>query len=287
MKSLSEIKTIAVAGVGTMGAGIAQVCVQSGYDVWLYDVAETALQKGLLIIEKNLSVAVEKGKLNEEEKQKSLSKIKTTSSITDLKCDVLIEAVLEKLNVKQDLFRKVIEVNGNDCILATNTSSIPITKIAEGISNPERIVGMHFFNPPHLMKLVEVVSGKETSVTVAQLIFDLSKKLGKNSVMAKDRPGFIVNRIGKLFHTEPIKILEEEIADVETIDALMEASGFKMGPFKLIDLIGVDANLNVTKSLYELMRQEEKFKPSDTQQKMVDEGKLGKKSGEGFYKYNK
>ncbi len=287
MKSLSEIKTIAVAGAGTMGAGIAQVCVQSGYDVWLYDVAETALQKGLLIIEKNLSVAVEKGKLNEEEKQKSLSKIKTTSSITDLKCDVLIEAVLEKLNVKQDLFRKVIEVNGNDCILATNTSSIPITKIAEGISNPERIVGMHFFNPPHLMKLVEVVSGKETSVTVAQLIFDLSKKLGKNSVMAKDRPGFIVNRIGKLFHTEPIKILEEEIADVETIDALMEASGFKMGPFKLIDLIGVDANLNVTKSLYELMRQEEKFKPSDTQQKMVDEGKLGKKSGEGFYKYNK
>ena len=287
MKSLSEIKTIAVAGAGTMGAGIAQVCVQSGYDVWLYDVAETALQKGLLIIEKNLSVAVEKGKLNEEEKQKSLSKIKTTSSITDLKCDVLIEAVLEKLNVKQDLFRKVIEVNGNDCILATNTSSIPITKIAEGISNPERIVGMHFFNPPHLMKLVEVVSGKETSVTVAQLIFDLSKKLGKNSVMAKDRPGFIVNRIGKLFHTEPIKILEVEIADVETIDALMEASGFKMGPFKLIDLIGVDANLNVTKSLYELMRQEEKFKPSDTQQKMVDEGKLGKKSGEGFYKYNK
>ncbi|GDX53087.1 hypothetical protein LBMAG27_21340 [Bacteroidota bacterium] len=287
MKSLSEIKTIAIAGAGTMGAGIAQVCALSGYDTWLYDVAETALQKGMMLIEKNLSVAIEKGKLSEEEKQKTLLKIKTNTAITDLKCDVLIEAVLEKLEVKQELFRKVIEVNGDDCILATNTSSIPITKIAEGISHPERIVGMHFFNPPHLMKLVEVVSGKETSLKVAQLIFDLSKKLGKHPVMAKDRPGFIVNRIGKLYHTEPIKILEEGIADVETIDALMEASGFKMGPFKLIDLIGVDANLNVTKSLYELMELEEKFKPSITQQKLVDEGKLGKKSGEGFYKYNK
>ncbi len=287
MKSLSEIKTIAVAGAGTMGAGIAQVCAKSGYDVWLYDVAETALHKGMQLIEKNLSVAVEKGKLTEEEKQKTLSKIKTTTAITDMKCDVLIEAVLEKSEVKQELFRKVIEVNDDECILATNTSSIPITKIAEGISHPERIAGMHFFNPPHLMKLVEVVSGNETSVEVAQLIFDLSKKLGKHPVMAKDRPGFIVNRIGKLYHTEPIKILEEGIADVETIDSLMETSGFKMGPFKLIDLIGVDANLNVTKSLYELMEHEEKFKPSVTQQKLVDEGKLGKKSGEGFYKYNK
>jgi len=287
LKSLSEIKTIAVAGAGTMGAGIAQVCAQSGYDVWLNDVAETALLKGMQLIEKNLSVALEKGKLTEEEKQKTLSRIKTTTAITDLKCDVLIEAVLEKSEVKQELFRKVIEVNGDDCILATNTSSIPITKIAEGISHPERIAGMHFFNPPHLMKLVEVVSGNETSDEVAQLIFDLSKKLGKHPVMAKDRPGFIVNRIGKLYHTEPIKILEEGIADVETIDALMEASDFKMGPFKLIDLIGVDANLNVTKSLYELMEHEEKFKPSVTQQKLVDEGKLGKKSGEGFYKYNK
>ncbi len=293
MKSLSEIKTIAVAGAGTMGAGIAQVSAQSEYDVWLYDVAEIALQKGKQLIEKNLSVAVEKGKLSEEEKQKTLSRIKTTTAITDLKCDVLIEAVLEKLEVKQELFRKVAEVNNNNCILATNTSSIPITLIGGGLQTSNTptsnslVVGMHFFNPPHLMKLVEVVSGKETSPEVAQLIFDLSKKLGKHPVMTKDRPGFIVNRIGKLYHTEPIKILEEEIADVETIDALMEASGFKMGPFKLIDLIGVDANLNVTKSLYELMEHEEKFKPSATQQKMVDEGKLGKKSGEGFYKYNK
>ncbi len=276
-----------------MGAGIAQVSAQSEYDVWLYDVAEIALQKGKQLIEKNLSVAVEKGKLSEEEKQKTLSRIKTTTAITDLKCDVLIEAVLEKLEVKQELFRKVAEVNNNNCILATNTSSIPITLIGGGLQTSNTptsnslVVGMHFFNPPHLMKLVEVVSGKETSPEVAQLIFDLSKKLGKHPVMTKDRPGFIVNRIGKLYHTEPIKILEEEIADVETIDALMEASGFKMGPFKLIDLIGVDANLNVTKSLYELMEHEEKFKPSATQQKMVDEGKLGKKSGEGFYKYNK
>ncbi len=285
MKSFSEIKTIAVAGAGTMGAGIAQVAAQVGFDVLLFDVADAALQKGMQMINKNLSVAVEKGKMSEEEKRQTLSRIKTTTAITDLKCDVLIEAVIEKTEVKQELFRTVAEVSGDDCILATNTSSIPISKIAEGISHPERVVGMHFFNPPHLMKLVEVVSGKETSVTVAQLIFDLAKKMGKHPVMAKDRPGFIVNRIGKLFHTESIKILEEGIADIETIDALMEASGFKKGPFKLIDLIGVDANLNVTKSLYELMNHEEKFKPSATQQKLVDEGKLGKKSGEGFYKY--
>ena len=285
-----------------MGAGIAQVAAQVGFDVLLFDVADAALEKGMQMIEKNLSVAVEKGKMSEEEKQQTLSRIKTTTSITDLKCDVLIEAVIEKLEVKQELFRKVSEVNNGECILATNTSSIPITTIAEALRQAQSdsddnvilslskhqtslVVGMHFFNPPHLMKLVEVVSGKKTSVTVAQLIFDLAKKMGKHPVMAKDRPGFIVNRIGKLYHTEPLKILEEGIADVDTIDALMEASGFKMGPFKLIDLIGVDANLNVTKSLYELMNREEKFKPSATQQKLVDEGKLGKKSGEGFYKY--
>ena len=225
MKILSEIKTIAVAGAGTMGAGIAQVAAQVGFDVLLFDVADTALEKGMQMLNKNLSVAVEKGKMSEEEKQQTLSRIKTTTAITDLKCDVLIEAVIEKTEVKQELFRKVAEVNNGECILATNTSSIPITTIAEGIklqtSNSQTsnslVVGMHFFNPPHLMKLVEVVSGKETSVTVAQLIFDLAKKMGKHPVMAKDHPGFIVNRIGKLYHTEPLKILEEGIADVEAL----------------------------------------------------------------------
>jgi 3-hydroxybutyryl-CoA dehydrogenase len=285
MKNISSIKRIAIVGAGTMGAGIAQVAAAAGFETILYDVAETAVAKGLQGIEKNLAVAVEKKKVTEQEKTQTLSRLRTSTNFDDLKADVIVEAIVEKLNVKQDLFNKLAAINNNDSIFATNTSSIPISTIANGIPNPERIVGMHFFNPAHLMKLVEVISGEKTSIENAQTVYELVKKFGKEPVMAKDRPGFIVNRIGKLYHTEPIKILEEGIASVETIDALLESSGFKMGPFKLIDLIGVDANLNVTKSLYELMNQDPKFKPSETQQKMVDEGKLGKKSGEGFYKY--
>ncbi len=286
MKNIKDIKRIAVVGAGTMGAGIAQVSAAAGFETILFDIAEAAVTKGLQGIEKNLSVALEKKKIAEDEKQKTLSNLRVTTNFEELKADVIIEAIVEKLEVKQDLFRKLAAINADDSIFATNTSSITISKIADGISRPERIVGMHFFNPAHLMKLVEVVSGEKTSSENVKLVYELVLKFGKEPVMAKDRPGFIVNRIGKLYHTEPIKILEEGKADVKTIDALLEASGFKMGPFKLIDLIGVDANLNVTKSLYELMDHDLKFKPSETQQKMVDEGKLGKKSGEGFYKYD-
>lgn len=285
MKKIQDIKCIGVAGAGTMGACIAQVAAAAGYRTVLYDITENAVVKGFQEVERNLSVAVEKRKISEEEKQKTLSNLSVTTRFEELKADIIIEAIVEKTDVKQALFRKLADLNSNDCIFTTNTSSIPITKIAEGIPHPERVAGMHFFNPAHLMKLVEVVSGERTAEEVAVTVYELIKKFGKEPVRAKDRPGFIVNRIGKLYHTEPIKILEEGIADMETIDSLLEASGFKMGPFKLIDLIGVDANLNVTKSLYELMNHHPKFKPSETQQKMVGEGKLGKKSGEGFYKY--
>jgi 3-hydroxybutyryl-CoA dehydrogenase len=186
--------------------------------------------------------------------------------------------------VKQELFKAVAFLNKPEMILATNTSSLPIEQIAAGIPRPQRVVGMHFFNPPHIMKLVEVVSGKQTSSACSQLIFQLALKMDRIPVMVKDSPGFLVNRIGKLFHTESIHLLEQHHADAETMDSLLEATGFRMGPFRLIDLIGVDANLNVTKSLYEQLRQE-RFAPSLLQQKMVDENKLGRKSGEGFYRY--
>lgn len=285
MERLEDIKRIAVVGAGTMGAGIAQVSASAGYKTVLYDISESAVTKGMKEIEKNLSKAVERGKISEERKQQIQTNLSCTTNFKELKADVIIEAIIEKLEAKQDLFRKLSEWNSDDTILATNTSSIPVSKIAEAIPYPERMAGMHFFNPAHLMKLVEVISGEKTSDKTTVTVYELVKKFGKEPVMSKDRPGFIVNRIGKLFHTEPIKILEEGIADVETIDVLLESSGFKMGPFRLIDLIGVDANLNVTKSLYELMNHNPKFKPSETQQRMVDEGKLGKKSGEGFYKY--
>jgi 3-hydroxybutyryl-CoA dehydrogenase len=285
MKTLSSIKTIAVAGAGTMGAGIAQVSAAAGFDTLLFDITESVVSKGMQIIEKNLSIGVEKKKITPEEKLKILSKIKTAFHLEQLKADIIVEAIIEKIEIKQKLFQNLADINSDDCIFATNTSSIPISDMASGIAYPERVCGMHFFNPAHIMQLVEIVSGNNTSTQVADTVFQLAKKFGKEPIHAKDYPGFIVNRIGKLYHTEPLKILEDKVADVQTIDRLMEASGFKMGPFKLIDLIGVDANLNVTKSLYELTNHDPKFKPSATQQKLVDEGKLGKKSGEGFYRY--
>jgi len=285
VKNPEDIKVIAIIGAGTMGSGIAQVAAQAGFQTILYDVIPDATEKGFETIKKNLAIAVEKKKISETEKEKILSCIKLSNNFKDLVADVMIEVVVEKLEVKSELFNKLASQNDDDTIFCTNTSSIPITKIAESISHPERLVGMHFFNPAHLMKLVEIVSGAKTSYENAETIFFLAKKFGKEPVMARDAPGFIVNRIGKMYHTEPLKILEEKIASVETIDMLLESSGFKMGPFKLIDLIGVDANLNVTKSLYELFNHHPKFKPSDIQQQLVDTGFLGKKSGKGFYKY--
>jgi 3-hydroxybutyryl-CoA dehydrogenase len=285
--TLSDIKTIAVCGAGTMGSGIAQLCATAGFKTLLYDINDSAVQKGLSAINKNLSIALEKNKITEAEKRNTLSRIICTSNIKELIADLVIEAVIELKEVKQKLFNDIASVNsGKEIIFATNTSSIPISQIAGGVQQPERVVGMHFFNPAHLMKLVEVISGEKTSADVADVIYSVALKMGKTPVKAKDKPGFIVNRIGKLYHTEPIKIVEDGVATVETVDALLEASGFKMGPFRLIDLIGVDANLNVTKSLYELTNRAPQFKPSALQQRMVDEGKLGKKSGQGFYKYN-
>lgn len=285
MMTISSIKAIGVAGAGTMGAGIAQVSSAAGYDTLLYDIKEDFVNKGLQSIDKNLSIGVEKKKITSKEKQAILSRIKGATNLNQLKADIIIEAIIEKKEIKQKLFNDLAKVNSDDCIFATNTSSIPVSDIASGIPHPERVCGMHFFNPAHLMQLVEIVSGEKTLKQIADVAFDLTKKFGKQPIHTKDYPGFIVNRIGKLYHTEPLKLLEDNVADVATIDKLMESCGFKMGPFKLIDLIGVDANLNVTKSLYELTNHEAKFKPSPIQQKLVEEGKLGKKSGEGFYKY--
>lgn len=282
---IENVKTIAVCGAGTMGAGIAQMSAAAGFKTILYDINDEAVSKGKSAIDKNLQIGLEKNKITVEEKIYIENNIQITSNLKSIIADIVIEAIIEIKEVKQNLFSSIAEINSIETILATNTSSIPISSLADNISHPERVVGMHFFNPAHIMKLVEVISGNKTSIENAQCIYDLALKMNKTPVRANDRPGFIVNRIGKLYHTEPIRIVEEGIADVETIDELMEASGFKMGPFKLIDLIGVDANLNVTKSLYELMNHAPQFKPSELQQKMVAENKLGKKNGVGFYKY--
>lgn len=279
------IKKVAVIGAGTMGAGIAQVCAQSGYDTVLYDINAEMVAKAEKGIIKNLDGAIERGKLTIAEKEATLTRMLFTGEFEALKADLIIEAIVERLDVKVGLFEKLAAQNPAETILATNTSTIPITQIAAKIANPERVVGIHFFNPAHIMKLVEVIAGAQTSDEVAEQSKAFVLSVGKTPIMAKDAPGFIVNRVARHFYVEGLKVAEENVAPLETIDALCEASGFKMGPFRLMDLIGVDTNFSVTSSMYQLFHYVPKFRPSRIQQQKVDAGHHGRKTGKGFYNY--
>lgn len=283
--NFESIKTIGIVGAGTMGQGIAQICAQAGYKTILFDINAQVLQKAEATTITNLDKGIERGKLTEAEKQAALANLIYTGDTLQLSCDVIIEAVVERLEVKQSIFKDLDAVNTPDTIFASNTSSIPITRIAAGIPHPERVVGMHFFNPAHIMKLVEVISGAATSPEVAETIRQLALKLDKKPVMAKDAPGFIVNRVARHFYVEGLKLLEEGVADAKGIDRLIQASGFKMGPFELMDLIGVDTNYSVTSSMFEAFHYDPKFRPSRIQQQKVDAGHHGRKSGKGFYDY--
>jgi 3-hydroxybutyryl-CoA dehydrogenase len=280
-----DIQTIGIVGAGTMGQGIAQICAQAGYKTILFDINATVLDKAQQTTTINLDKGIERGKLTIADKEATLANLAFTGNTLDLHCDVIIEAVVERLEVKQSIFKELADINSDQTILASNTSSIPITRIAAGVPNPERVVGMHFFNPAHIMKLVEVISGAATSPEVAHTIKKLAQKLEKTPVMAQDSPGFIVNRVARHYYVEGLKLLEEGVADVETIDKLMQASGFKMGPFELMDLIGVDTNFSVTTSMFEAFHYDPKFRPSRIQQQKVDAGHHGRKSGKGFYEY--
>ncbi len=282
---LEDIKTIGIVGAGTMGQGIAQICAQAGYKTILFDINAQVLEKAEKTTLDNLNKGIARGKLTETERDTALANLTYTADTLQLSCDVIVEAVVERLEVKQSIFQELASINTPNTILASNTSSIPITQIAAKVPHPERVVGMHFFNPAHIMKLVEVISGAATAPEVAQTIKALAEKLGKTAVMAKDSPGFIVNRVARHFYVEGLKLLEEGVADVETIDKLMQASGFKMGPFELMDLIGVDTNYSVTTSMYEAFHYDPKFRPNRIQQQKVDAGHHGRKSGKGFYTY--
>ncbi len=283
--TVDQIKTIAVAGAGAMGAGIAQVFAQAGYSVLVYDLSAAQLDKAKAGISDNLTKAVAKGKLAEADKSAALARIQYTAELSTLKADLIIEAIVEKLEVKKELFSKLAEINGAATILASNTSSLPITQIARGIPQPGRVVGMHFFNPAHIMQLVEVISGAETSADVLEVMKALTVKIGKALVVAKDSPGFIVNRVARHYYVESLKAMEERVTTMENVDALMESAGFKMGPFRLMDALGNDVNFAVTSSLYDSFHQDPKFRPSRIQQQKVDAGHLGRKTGRGFYSY--
>lgn len=283
--NLQTIKTVGVVGAGTMGAGIAQLSAMHGHTTVLFDLNEQALQKAIISVEKNLLKGIEKGKVTEAQKDRALANIRTTTKLNEVKADFIIEAIVEKLDVKQDIFKQLEAINTKQCVFASNTSSIPITQIGAALSRPHQFVGMHFFNPAHIMKLVEVISGVATNENVAKLTFELAQSWGKKAVMAKDAPGFIVNRVARHFYVESLLLAEEQIADFETIDGLLENAGFKMGPFRLMDLIGVDTNFSVTSAIYESFHYHSKFRPNRIQQQKVDAGHHGRKSGRGFYTY--
>lgn len=284
--NMENIKTVGIAGAGTMGQGIAQLCATSGFNVLLYDVKPEAIQKGISAIDSTLQKSVEKNKLTAEGKKEALARIQACENLTGLKADLIIEAAVEKLDVKRTLFQTIESNNNAHAILTTNTSSIPVTQIASAIQKRNRFAGLHFFNPAPVMKLVEVIEGVETDAPTIDLLKAFSQKIGKTAVTAKDSPGFIVNRVARHYYVEALKMLEENNADIKTIDSLLKASGFKMGSFELMDLIGVDVNFSVTRSMFNAFHQEPKFRPSRIQQQKVDAGHWGKKSGKGFYDYS-
>lgn len=279
------IQTICICGAGTMGSGIAQVSAQAGFSTILYELNPDALEKGKKNIDKSLQVILEKGKINPAEKEKIQSLIHFTSDIRNCRADVFIEAIIEKPEIKISLFNQLAEFNDSQCIFASNTSSLPVNAIAGAIKNPERVIGMHFFNPAPVMKLVEIVTTVYTNEETARTIIDLAKQMGKTPVVCKDSPGFIVNRVARPFYIEALHLAEDGITDFLTIDSLLEATGFKMGPFKLMDLIGNDINYAVSCSIYEQLNNPERLKPSRIQKEKVEKGELGKKTGKGYYEY--
>ncbi len=281
------IITICICGAGTMGSGIAQVAAQSGFNTILFDVNASAIDKAKTSIEKNLQYLVDKEKISLSDKNEIYNRIQFTNDIQQCTGEIIIEAIAEIEEAKIFLFNELAKYNNEEVIFATNTSSLSVSSLQKKIIFPQRVVGMHFFNPAYIMKLVEVVKGNETNNEIAKTIYDICLQMGKQPVMCKDVPGFIVNRIARQYYLESLKIVEQDIASFEEVDAVLEASGFKMGPFKLMDLIGMDINLAVSQSMYDAFSKAARFKPSQMQIEKVKNGELGKKTGKGFYDYSK
>ena len=280
--------TISICGSGTMGRGIALSCIQNGYTAYLYDIDGKALDQSIVTIKKQLMTLVEKGKISGEAAQSAEQRLFATQSLSDIaKGDIIIEAIIENLQIKNELF-SAIEQHGisDNTILASNTSSISINALAKSRLSPAHFLGLHFFNPPQIMKLVEIIRANRTSEQAIEIAYKFAVSLGKVPVIAKDVPGFIVNRVARNYYNEAMRIATEQAADISTIDAAMKNWGFKMGPFELMDLIGNDVNLEVTKSVYSQYFNEPRFSPSTMQQDIVNAGMYGKKTQSGFYDYS-
>lgn len=277
---------VLVVGAGIMGAGIAQVAAQAGHPVFLFDVREGAAVQARAKLAQTLDGLAAKGKLAPEAAQAAIGRITAVATLAEAAgARIAVEAIVENLEAKRSLFRELEGLMADDAILATNTSSISVTAIANGLKHPGRLVGMHFFNPVPLMKLVEVVRGLQTEPAVAEAVEALARAWGKVAVAARSTPGFIVNRIARPYYAETLALLQEQAAEPQVLDACLKAAGFRMGPCELMDLIGHDTNFSVTRSVYDANFQDKRFVPSLVQQEMVDGGLLGRKSGRGFYRY--
>lgn len=284
----SQINKVGIIGSGTMGIGIAQVAATSGCDVFLYDANFQQTEKSLKNLKISLDKLAEKGKISAEKSLEIFSQIKPCLDLENLKdCNLVIEAIIENKEIKVKVFKNLENLVSKDCVLASNTSSISITSLQSELQNPERFIGIHFFNPAPILPLVEVISGLLTQENLAQEIVDLMNSWGKTPVIAKDVPGFIVNRIARPFYGEALRIVEENIATPEQVDDAMKTLGnFKMGPFELMDLIGIDVNFAVTTTVYKDYFYDPKYKPSLLQQRMAEAKLLGRKTGKGFYDYS-
>jgi len=281
------IAHIGIIGAGTMGSGIAQLTTLGGFVTTIHDPDPVAREGGEMRFGEDLSRGVERGLWNEEEAEAAIDRLESAHSIDDLAtCDLIIEAAPEDLDLKRKLFRSLAEVCGPEAILASNTSSLSISAIAADVPHPERVVGMHFFNPPPLMKLVEIVAGSESSQAVLETIAEVGISMGRTPIQAKDSIGFVANRLARPYGLEALRMLEQGLAEPQTIDRVCRlGGGFRMGPFELIDLIGLDVNLSVARSFYSQGGKPERWRPSAIQEELVAADRLGRKIGHGFYEY--
>ena len=278
---------LGVLGAGAMGSGIAQVAATNGWEVRLVDINEEAILKSRNKLQKILNRQVEKGRMSDLEVKQIMGRIYFGSSLSSFEgCNLIIEAIVENLDIKKKVFNQIEGIVDESCIIATNTSSLSVTSIASALDKPERVVGIHFFNPAPLMKLVEIIPAVQTSKETLEKAQKTIDDWGKYTVVAKDTPGFIVNKVARPFYGEAIRIYEEGIADPATIDwALTTIGGFRMGPFALTDYIGHDVNYKVTETVWKAFYYDPRYKPSFAQKSLVDAGYLGRKSGKGFFNY--
>ena len=283
------MQVVAVLGAGTMGHGIAQVCAQAGYEVWLRDVKDEFVRRGLDGIAGNLRKGVEKGKLRPEDKDAAIARVRGTTSLVDAckAADLVIEAVPEDLDLKRRTFQEVETFAPPHALLATNTSSLSIAEVAQPLRAKERFLGLHFFNPVHLMKLVEVVRGPATSEASVGKALEVARRLGKEPIVVRDSPGFATSRLGVVIGLEAMRMLEEGVASAEDIDKAMELGyNHPMGPLRLSDLVGLDVRLGIAEYMFKKTGRDA-FKPPDILRRLVAEGKLGKKTGQGFHAWPK